>query len=106
MNISEKKQTKFNLSEEEIDQIVVAQADDNSAWSEPIQVRKTKPTDLSIPGELAARAAFLAQLHREKNMEEWITRIIRERIELEEAAFLEIKRDLAIKSSESNPRLT
>jgi len=63
-------------------------------------VRKTKPTALSIPGELAARAAFLAQLHRETGMEEWLTRIIRERIELEEAAFLEIKGDLAIKSSD------
>lgn len=87
-------------SEEEIDKIVVGQADDNSAWSEPIKVRKTKQTALSIPGELAARAAFLAQLHREKGMEEWLTRIIRERIELEEAAFLEIKRDLTTKSSD------
>ncbi len=42
--------------------------------------------------ELAARAAFFAKVHREPALETWITRIIRERIELEEAAFLEMKR--------------
>jgi hypothetical protein len=30
-----------NLSEEEIDEIVIAQAEDDSAWEEPIQVTKT-----------------------------------------------------------------
>lgn len=87
------------LSEQEIDQLVIAQADDNSAWSKPIRVRKTKPASVSIPAELAARAAFLAQLHRTKNLEEWITHIIEERIEIEEAAFIGVKEDLATKGS-------
>ena len=30
------------LSEEEIDQLVIAQADDDSAWEEPIHVGKSK----------------------------------------------------------------
>jgi hypothetical protein len=87
------------LSEEEIDRIVVAQADDDSAWERPIYVCKTEPTSLSIPAELAARAAFLARLHREAGVEEWLTRIIRERVELEEAAFVGVKRDLTTKDS-------
>jgi len=49
---------------------------------------------LSIPANLAARAAFLAHLHREPGIEEWIMRIIRERIELEEVAFVEAKHEL------------
>lgn len=31
-----------NLSEEEIDQVVIAHADDDSAWGKPIRVRKSK----------------------------------------------------------------
>jgi len=90
---------KKKLSEEEIDKIVAGQADDDSAWEEPIHVRKTKPTSLSVPAELAARAAFLARLHREACIEGWLMRIIRERIEIEEVAFVEAKRDMAAKGS-------
>lgn len=85
------------LSEQEIDRLVIAQADDDSAWGKPIHVRKAKPASLSIPPELAARAAFLAQLHRTKNTEEWLRQVIEERIELEEAAFAGLKQDLTSK---------
>lgn len=95
--IKKNKTKKKKLSEEEIDNIVISQADDDSEWEEPIHVRKTKPTNLSIPANLAARAAFLAHLHREQGIEEWIMRIIRERIELEEVAFVEAKRELIAK---------
>lgn len=82
------------LTEEDIDNLVVVQAGDNSAWEAPVQVRRGAPGTISIPGELAARAAFLAQVHRASGVEEWLTRVIRERIELEEVAFAEAKRDL------------
>jgi len=80
------------LSESEIDDLVAAQADDQSAWSKPVHAPRTKPASLSIPADLAARAAFLARLHREKSLERYIARIVRERIELEELAFVEAKR--------------
>ncbi len=47
-----------------------------------------------MPGDLAARAAFLAHLHREANLESWVERILRERVELEEYAFSEAKKNL------------
>lgn len=78
---------KKKLTEHEIDQTVIAQADDNSVWEKPILVRRTRAASLSIPPDLAARAAFLAKLHRKPSVEEWLTRVIQERIELEEAAF-------------------
>jgi len=90
---------KGNPSEEEIDKVVVVQADDDSAWEKPIRVRRAKPVSLSIPAELSARVAFLARLHRKTSVEEWLQHIIEERVELEEAAFVGIKRDLAEKSS-------
>jgi hypothetical protein len=88
-----------HLSESEIDRIVVAQAEDETAWEAPIQVHRTTPTTVRIPAELAARAAFLAQVHRQTNVEDWLTRIIRERVELEEAAFVGAKRDLVTQAS-------
>jgi hypothetical protein len=91
------KTMKKKFSEEQIDNIVISQADNNSEWEEPIQVRKTKPTSLSITADFAARAAFLAHLHREPGVEKWLMRIIRERVELEEGAFVEAKREFIAK---------
>jgi hypothetical protein len=96
-HMSAQSKTNRNLSEQEIDQIVVSQADDDSAWESPIQVRRTEPALVSIPADLAARASFLARLHRQTSVEEWLARIIQERVELEEAAFAGVKRDLAAK---------
>lgn len=84
-----------NLSEEEIDQLVIAQADDDSAWGKPIRARQSKSSAVSLPAELASRAAFFARLHREASVQEWLKRIIEERIDIEEAVFAESKRDLA-----------
>jgi hypothetical protein len=88
--------TKIRLrTEHEIDEVVTAQADDDSNWEKPVRVRKSKTAAVPLPSELAARAAFFARLHREANVEAWLKRIIEERIEIEEAAFAESKRDLA-----------
>ena len=92
--MSRKRQT-----EEEIDEQVIARADDDSAWEEPIQVKMGDAARFSLPPELAARAAFLARIHRAGGIEAWLSRIIRERIELEEGAFAAAKRELATRSS-------
>jgi hypothetical protein len=93
-----KRKVEAVLSEYEIDKIVVAQADDESAWEKPQCVRRTRPASLSLPADLAARATFLAQLHRTMSVQEWLTRVIQERVELEEAAFIGIKHEFASKS--------
>jgi len=82
------------VSEAEIDEIVVAQADDDSAWEKPVRVRRPKSASVLLPAELAARAAFFARLHRQAKVEDWLRQIIQERLELEEAAFAGVKRDL------------
>lgn len=86
------------LSDEAIDRIVVAQADDDSAWEKPVPVRRAKPVTFPLPSDLAARAAFIARLHREAHVNDWLKRIIRERIDLEESAFAGLKRELAAKN--------
>lgn len=89
---------KSRLSEEEIDRLVVEQAADADAW-EPAIHRTVEPTALAVPAELAARAAFLARLHRRASVEEWLTLVIRERVELEEAAYVEAKQDMTARGA-------
>jgi hypothetical protein len=90
-----KKRKTTTLGQEAIDRLVIAQSEDQSAWEPPVQVKKSTPASLSIPGDLAARAAFLARLHREGKVDKWVERVIRERVELEELAFAEVKKQLA-----------
>ena len=92
---SKKRSMRKQLSQEGIDKLVEFQAEEDTAWEKPINVRRTKSAALSLPAELAARAAFLARLHREKNVGEWLARIIKERVELEEVAFSEAKRAMS-----------
>lgn len=93
------------LTEREVDKIVVAQADEDAAWGKPIRVRRTKTTSIPLSPTLAARVAFFARLHREKSMEAWLERIIQERLDLEEAAFAGLKRDLATRYSSAQQEL-
>ena len=94
LDMSTMQKSKKPFSEQEIDQVVVAQASDESAWDEPVRVRHAQPASLSIPASLAARAAFVARLHRTKSTEAWLTRA-EERVELEEAAFAGAKQEMA-----------
>jgi hypothetical protein len=83
------------LSPETIDDVVTLQAGDDSAWDAAVRVRHPRVASVSIPGDLAARAAFLAKLHREPRVDKWVERIVRDRVELEELAFAEAKKRLA-----------
>jgi hypothetical protein len=95
---STSKRTKKQLTEGEIDSLVESQADDDSAWGKAVQVRRRRPAAFSIPAQLVARAAFLAKLHRERDVEDWIAKVIKERVELEEIAFNEAKREMSMRS--------
>jgi uncharacterized protein (DUF433 family) len=46
---------KRNLSEEEIDELVTAQAGDDSAWEKPIKVRRSRTAVLTFDEERMAR---------------------------------------------------
>jgi len=82
-------------TEREIDEAVIATADDNATWGKPVRVKSAKGESVSLPAEMASRAAFFARIHREASVEDWIKRIVAERVDIEEAAFAEAKRNLA-----------
>lgn len=88
------------LSQDEIDALAEAQAHDDAAWDDPILVRRASSSSVSLPSELTARAIFVARLHHEMDVETWLRRIIKERIELEEAAFSALKRELTAKNGD------
>ena len=94
MSTETKKKT-IAMNQEETDRLVTSQSEDDLAWEKPVRVRRSRPSSLSISGELAARAAFLAGLHHEADVDKWVERVIRERVELEELAFAEAKKKLA-----------
>ena len=79
----------------DIDNVVISQANDDRAWDSPVRVKRAKSMPLLISRELAARAAFLANLHGEPGLDQWVERVLRERVELEEHAFTRAKKDLA-----------
>jgi len=87
MKIRKKNKKTTTQDQERIDRLVTSQADDETAWYGTIPIKRSKQASLSLPGELAARAAFLAMLHRATAVDKWVERIVRERVELEERAF-------------------
>ena len=86
-----------HLSPKQIDNLVVSQADEDKAWGTPIEVRRAKRGSFSIPPELVERAAFLARMHHAAGFEEWLARVITERIELEEVAYVAAKQEMITK---------
>ena len=87
------------VTEEEIDNIAIGQAEDETAWEKPVKVGRAKSTSISLPANLTERAAFFARLHREKSLENWLKRIIQERLDIEEAAFSGFKKEMLAKGS-------
>lgn len=86
---------KPKLTQGQVDRFVTEHADEDSAWGKAMVVKRPKSMSLSIPAALAARAAFLAKLHRESGVDKWVERIVRERVEIEESAFTAAKKTLA-----------
>jgi len=84
--------------QELIDERVIAEAHDDSAWDAPIEVKR-RGKSVALSASLARRAAFLARLHRERNLDAWLERIVRERVELEERAFSDARRHMSPKRS-------
>jgi len=93
--MSSRAKNKTKLSDEEIDRIVTAQVNDDSAWEKPVRVRRRGRAVLFLPGDLATRASFLTRLHRKASVKQWLTHIIQERIVLEETSCAAAKDDLA-----------
>lgn len=90
-----KKTKKTRPTQDQIDDAVVAQANDDSAWHSSVAAKRSGTAQFRLPAALAARAAFLARLHHKANAEEWLRSVIEERVGFEESAFAGLKHSLA-----------
>jgi hypothetical protein len=92
----DRKRKSSRLSDSEIDDIVESEAEQDDAWAKPVRVRRPRGSaSVTLPPALAKRALFVAKLHRARDLEAWLERIITERVQMEESAFVEIKRSLS-----------
>lgn len=89
------------LTEEEIDEIVIREADDLSKWEEPIQVKAPQATSIRLSPQTIQKAKLLASIHKAQ-YQAWLEQIVEERIHLEEELLDSIKSNL--KESNSNNR--
>ncbi len=89
---------KNQLTEAEIDEIVIAQANDDDAWGDSILVELDLPNTISLSANLASRAAFFAQLHN-MPIAAWLENIIQERLAFEESAFAGLKQVMEKKAT-------
>jgi len=79
---------KKRLTEEEIDRIIINEADDKTKWRKPITV---KPVLIRFSPSIIEKAKHLAKLHRASDYQVWLKRIVEERIRLEEELLSDFK---------------
>ncbi len=79
------------LTEEEIDKLVTAEADDMTKWEKPIAVR---PTSIRFSSSIIEKAKYLAKLHKARGYQTWLKQIVEERIKQEEKLLSDFKREV------------
>ena len=79
------------LTEEDIDELVIAEANDMAKWGKPVAVR---PTIIRFSTSVIEKAKYLAKLHNTRGYQTWLKQIVEERIKLEEELLSDIKRGL------------
>ncbi len=82
------------LKDTEIDEIVIKDADDLSKWEKPIKVKAPQAIALRLSPELIQKIQNFAKIHNKNNYQNWLEKIIIERIKLEEDLLESIKSDM------------
>ena len=80
------RQKKEHLTEKDIDEIVIKEADDSSRWGKPIHVKPRIAIPLPLPAKLVKRAKSIAQRRKAGGYQDWLLKVIEERIASEESA--------------------
>ncbi len=84
---------KKRLTEEEIDRLIIAEADDMTKWGKPIAV---KPTSIRFSPLIIEKAKYLAKLHKARGYQTWLKQVVEERIKQEEKLLLDFKREFKV----------
>jgi hypothetical protein len=81
--MADMKKDKSKLTEDEIDEIVIRQADDPSAWGKLVHVKAMSVVPIPLSPRLIEKAKVIARRRRMKGYQAWMQRVIQERIKLE-----------------------
>ena len=79
---------KKRLAEDEINKIVIAEADDMTKWEKPVTV---KPAAVLFSKSIIEKAKYLAKLQKARGYQMWLKQIVKERIKLEEKLLSDFK---------------
>jgi len=85
---------KRKLTEQEIDEIVIREADDINKWEEPISVKASGEASILLSPDTIRKAEYFARLHKYRGYQTWLKRIIEERIKTEEEILKDLKQRL------------
>jgi hypothetical protein len=85
---------KRKLTEQEIDEIVVSEANDSTKWEEPISVKPSGAALIRLSSDMIEKARYLAKLHNYHSYQTWLKRVIEDRIKTEEELLKELKQEL------------
>ncbi|MEO8167514.1 MAG: hypothetical protein ABI623_04645 [bacterium] len=77
------KKTKIKLSEREIDEIVIRQADNKSAWGKSVHLKAFSVVPISLSPKLIEKAKMIARRRRMKGYQVWMQQVIRDRLKEE-----------------------
>jgi len=90
---------KRKLTEQEIDEIVISEADDISKWEEPISVKPSGEASIRLSPDTIRKAKYFARLHKYRGYQPWLKRIIEDRIRTEEEILKDLKQMLESETS-------
>ena len=90
---------KEKLTEQEIDEIVIGEANDMTKWEEPISVEPSGAISIRLSPDTIKKANYFAKLHKYRGYQTWLKRIIEDRIKTEEEILRELKQRLESESS-------
>jgi len=85
---------KKKLSEGEIDKIVTEESEDMSKWDDPLSVKPRGAISLVLSSEIIKEAQYLSKLHNYKRYQEWLKKIIEERITTEKEILTAFEKSL------------
>lgn len=87
-------------TEREIDEILMKEANELSKSGEPKRPRR-QLTTLKLTLTWVEKAKFLAMVHNFADYRDWITQIVKERLELEDKLYRKIQKDAKSKARNS-----
>ena len=86
--MSKIKNIKTSKKDKTVDDIVIKEANESSAWdSEKKVTPKLSPTSIRLSTRTIERAKFFAKVHKERGYQTWLKRIIEDRINTEYELF-------------------